>query len=124
MKRALALLFALALSACGTVAPKPAVSHQPSWSVNVSTGASVQNSGIVGSNAAGFHVAPDYLSRYDSMLTHYGDKLSPPRKAGDRNGIAPEPLGSPFYAQGSRWIFDVPARERFRALNLIRKADL
>lgn len=87
MKRILLALVAVAvLSSCGgfgTVAPREIVTTQAS---NTSTG---QDSGILNdeSGKEGFLVNQDWINGYDALLDRYGEKLFPPRKKGDRDGI-------------------------------------
>jgi hypothetical protein len=88
MKRILILFAALALTSCfATIAPKEIHQRQASYT---STG---QDSGMLkdaAAQTAGFPVNQEWIDGYDSLLAKYGDKLSPARKAFDRNGIVKE----------------------------------
>jgi hypothetical protein len=84
----LLLIAALALTSCfATIAPKEIHQRQASFT---STG---QDSGILADaskQTIGFAVNQEWIDGYDSLLAKYGDKLSPARKAFDRDGIAKE----------------------------------
>jgi len=41
----------------------------------------------------GFVVKGDWIDAYDALLSKYGNRLFPPRKPGDRNGITEEGSG-------------------------------
>jgi hypothetical protein len=95
MKRVFILVAALALTSCfATIAPKEIHQRQASYT---STG---QDSGMLKDAAkpqgngsvqtVGFAVNQEWIDGYDSLLAKYGDKLSPARKAFDRNGITKE----------------------------------
>lgn len=104
------LLVVLLLSGCSSV-QHSAVVPQPVVASTASFDGNVQNSGIVSAGAKGFHVTPHFLARYDAMLTVNGLHISPPRKAGDREGITVEPGG---------YVFDAEAMNRFVELNRLR----
>lgn len=66
---------------------KPVVSRQASWS------GFEQNSGMIKQpelGEKGFAVNQDWVDGYDSLLARFGNILNPPRKSGDRDGIAKE----------------------------------
>lgn len=85
---ALALwLIVSVLVSCSATITRPEV-HQKQASYT-STG---QDSGILSEakDAGGFPVNQEWIDGYDSLLAKYGDRLTPPRKAFDRNGITKE----------------------------------
>ena len=66
----LAVIF---VTACGTVAPKPAKSSQASFDQGG------QNSGILASAAPdGFWVTSHLVDRYNALIAIYGGKFAPP----------------------------------------------
>jgi hypothetical protein len=122
MKIRIALLFAVfaafcSISGCAqhhdeTIAPQIVHSTQASYSGNV------QNSGMVAPPSygeLGFEVNQDWVDAYDALLAKFGARLFPPRKPGDRNGIAKE-------AEGLYRISDA-VLERYDAMNSIRKDE-
>lgn len=90
MRIGIVLIAVLVLTACsGTIARKEVHQTQASFS---SSGR--QDSGILEEKTsgpvAGFAVNQDWIDGYASLLAKYGQTLSPPRKAFDRNGITKE----------------------------------
>lgn len=113
---------ALCLSACThgrdsllTVAPTPVKSGQASYSGNE------QNSGVLKDKAAlptynkGFPVNQDWVDGYDALLATYGSTLTPPRKAGDRDGIVKE---------GDHYRITDAVMVRQQVLNSTRRSNL
>lgn len=86
--RILLIAAIFAFSGC-TIARKEVHQTQASFS---SSGR--QDSGILEEKTsgpvAGFAVNQDWIDGYASLLAKYGQTLSPPRKAFDRNGITKE----------------------------------
>jgi hypothetical protein len=96
-----------------TIAPQIVHSTQASYSGNE------QNSGMpvapkVGEQ--GFQVNQDWIDAYDALLAKFGGRLFPPRKSGDRDGIAKED-GAGYYR-----ITDA-VLERYDNMNAIRRDE-
>lgn len=75
------------LASCSpTVTRQEVHQQQASWT------ATGQDSGILSDSKdlGGFTVNTEWLTGYDSLLSKYGDTLSPIRKPGDRDGIKVE----------------------------------
>ena len=98
----------LCLLLCGCVVHPPMVhQHQASYS------SSGQDSGIISESKdhGGFVVNSDWVAGYDSLLSRYGEKLTPPRKVGDRLGVV--------WQTKNYWVSDA-AMERFMVMNAMR----
>ena len=69
-----ALIFCLALSSCGTVAPDRVTSAAASFDGNE------QNSGIISANANGYVVTNHFRDRYNALVSTYGRDFTVPIK--------------------------------------------
>lgn len=90
---AFSLFLAFSLNFCHTIAPQPIKSGQASWT---ETG---QDSGMTETpkqGEKGFKVGHEYIEAHDALLAKFGQRLFPPRKSGDREGIT-KIEGSSYY---------------------------
>ncbi len=97
----LALIFCLALSACGTVAPDRVTSAAASFDGNE------QNSGIISANANGYVVTSHFRDRYNALVAIYGRDFTVPVKPDD--GLQS--------ISGSTWLIDRQHLSQFLEMN-------
>lgn len=108
----------VALLAVVFIGCSPTVSRQEVRQHQASFTATGQDSGILDEKTNqpvfGFKVNQDWINGYDALLDKYGDKLSPARKKGDRDGITRE---------GDYWRISDAVMERQLVMNQRRVDD-
>lgn len=113
----LALLFLalgwLLLPGCGTIAPKPVVSHQASFDPVPDAKGNYQNSGLLGwaTNHSAI-ITPTARDRYNALCSVWGKRFTPP--------VVPPDAGlTPWIAAGvtNGWLMNPAALDKFMTMS-------